>query len=111
MTDKQKQSINRIKSLFQTYFNGCYGVEPIASVPLSTLEVTDLQFDFEPEIKNKVGNEFENYDVALTVTLGRPGLLIGKMGRTIKELEDRFSTDDEKVKILIKESTLWQFIK
>jgi ribosomal protein S3 len=105
-TEKQKNTINRIKSLFVTYFDGGYQIDPISSHSLSSLRVTDLEFNFDPKINEKV-----KYDVSLTVTLGRPGLLIGMGGRTLNELEERFSTADEKVKILIKESRLWDFIK
>jgi len=48
--------------------------------------------------------------IQVNITLGRPGLLIGKAGSTIatleKYLEDRFSTN---IKIHIVESQMWNY--
>lgn len=62
----------------------------------SVLEITDV----DVKIKKKL--------VIVTVTLGRPGLLIGKMGRTIDALTEYLKKILERdVEILIKESKLW----
>lgn len=95
---KQKEQIRKLKSLFRTFFEGCYDVEPLYEYgfPISSLEITDLGFEFKDGLTE------------MTVTLGRPGLLIGKAGRTINELEKVLSEPDQKVKILIVESKLWR---
>lgn len=60
------------------------------------LEITDV----DVKIKKKL--------VTVTVTLGRPGLLIGKMGKTIDALKEYLENMIERdVEILIKESKLW----
>jgi ribosomal protein S3 len=66
----------QVKSLFETYFDGCYGVEPqILNGPNTySMGVCKLEYD---ETKN-----------ILTVHLRRPGLLIGKGGETINKLEE-----------------------
>ncbi len=47
-------------------------------------------------------------DVVVNITLGRPGLLIGKGGRTIDEITKGLSVWLEKpVKIKIKEHSVW----
>jgi len=81
---KQEKS-DRIKSSFETYFDGCYG------------------FDAQPNTSNtyKMGIcklEFNEDENSLTVHLRRPGLLIGKAGVTINNLEEYL-----KCKVKIKE--------
>lgn len=96
--EKQKEQIRKLKSLFRTFFEGCYEVEPLYEdgFPVSQMEITDLSFAFKDGLTE------------MTVTLCRPGLLIGKAGRTINELEKVLSEPDQKVKILIVESKLWR---
>lgn len=97
---KEEKIIKRLKGLFRTFFEGVGDwVQPITKNPIAIghMEITDLQFAFK-----------ENGLIELTVTLGRPGLLIGKGGRTIDALEEYLSDADNKVKILIIESTLWR---
>lgn len=61
-----------------------------------SLEITDVR------VKNKLCY------VVVTVTLGRPGLLIGKMGETIDDLTLYLEKIlEKKVLIKIKESKLW----
>ena len=96
---KQKEQIRKLKSLFRTFFEGCYETEPLYGengFPVSKMEITDLGFVFKDGVTE------------MTVTLGRPGLLIGKGGRTLFALEECLSDVDQKVKILIIESTLWR---
>lgn len=67
----EEQNSRRIKSLFITYFDGCYGV------------------DAEPNTANTFVMgvcklEYKNNE--LTVYLRRPGLLIGERGSTIDAL-------------------------
>jgi predicted transcriptional regulator len=66
----------KIKSLFETYFDGCYGVEPQVIGNPSTYSMGVCKLDYD-EKKNE-----------LTVHLRRPGLLIGKAGRTINRLKE-----------------------
>lgn len=81
---KQEKSI-KIKSLFTTYFDGCYNVDPQPNTTNTyVMGVCKLEFD-------EKNNE-------LTVHLRRPGLLIGKAGTIINELKKYLDC-----KILIKE--------
>lgn len=70
MKDKAKY----YKSLFITYFDGCYGVDPEPNTP-STFAMGVCKLEYSED------------DTKLTVHLRRPGLLIGKGGRTIDALQ------------------------
>lgn len=94
---EQKACINRFKHHFRSYFEGCYGVEPVVALLIKNLEITDLIF------------EFENKTLVATVVLCRPGLLIGKGGITIDGLNAYLLPDNMEVRI--KESKLWHQIK
>ena len=64
----------RIKSLFETYFDGCYGVDAQENVSNTyAMGICKLEYNDNKNI--------------LTVHLRRPGLLIGKQGRIIEEVE------------------------
>ncbi len=65
-----------IKSLFETYFDGCYGVEPQVLNNTSTYSMGVCRLEYI-ESKN-----------TLIVHLRRPGLLIGKGGETINKLKE-----------------------
>jgi len=68
-----KEKERRIKSLFFTYFDGCYGFEPTPGTSNTyTMGICSLEF-----------NENKN---CLIVSLRRPGLLIGKKGCVIDDL-------------------------
>lgn len=55
-----------------------------------------------------IGVATSKTDIVVTITLGRPGLLIGKGGRTIDEITKRLSDWLEKpVKIKINEYSVW----
>jgi hypothetical protein len=61
----------KIKSLFLTYFDGCYGHDANPNLPTTfAMGVCKLEY----------------IDNTLTVHLRRPGLLIGRGGRTIDTL-------------------------
>lgn len=62
------------KSLFLIYFDGCYGVDSELNVP-STYSMGVCKLEYV-KAENK-----------LIVHLRRPGLLIGKGGRTIEALQ------------------------
>ena len=73
---QESENSRRIKSLFLTYFDGCYGV------------------DAEPNTANTFAMgvckiEYKDNENKLVVHLRRPGLLIGKGGRTIDALSKR----------------------
>jgi ribosomal protein S3 len=72
---KRKKS-DSIKSLFETYFDGCYDVEPQELDNPSTFSMGVCKLDYSEK------------DNTLTVHLRRPGLLIGKAGRTINKLKE-----------------------
>ena len=71
----KREKSDSIKSLFETYFDGCYDVEPQELGAPSTFSMGVCKLDY---------NKKEN---TLTVHLRRPGLLIGKAGRTINNLK------------------------
>ena len=74
--EKKRGNSDRIKSLFETYFDGCYDVEPQYSDNPSTYSMGVCKLEFDDETNT------------LTVHLRRPGLLIGKEGRTINNLKE-----------------------
>jgi hypothetical protein len=64
-----------VKRSFETYFDGVYDIEPRPGVPGTySMGICKLEFDCESD--------------TLTVHLRRPGLLIGKAGRTINDLKE-----------------------
>jgi len=67
----ETENSRRLKSLFQTYFDGCYGVDAEPDTP-STFAMGICKLEYKE-------NELKVY-------LRRPGLLIGKGGRTIDAL-------------------------
>lgn len=67
---------DRIKSLFETYFDGCYDIQPQRQDNPSTYSMGVCKLDFDVKTNT------------LTVHLRRPGLLIGKGGRTIDKLKE-----------------------
>ena len=70
----ETEKAKRIKSLFETYFDGCYGVDAQENVS-NTYAMGICKLDY---------NDNKN---TLTVHLRRPGLLIGKQGRIIENVE------------------------
>jgi ribosomal protein S3 len=71
MKDKSKY----YKSLFLTCFDGGYEIEPEPNTP-STFEMGVCKLEYEEDSNT------------LNVHLRRPGLLIGKGGRTINTLDE-----------------------
>ena len=100
-SEEQLKRINFIKSIFKTYFDGCYMVDPvIENLPTSKLGITNIEFEFKGET------------LIMNVTLLRPGLLIGKGGRTINDLSDHLNNGEEKpVEVHITESKIWDRVK
>jgi len=71
----KREKSETIKSLFETYFDGCYEIDPHPNTSNTyTMGVCKLDYDEKKNI--------------LTVHLRRPGLLIGKHGNIITELEE-----------------------
>lgn len=73
-TDMNTGRSKSIKMSFETYFDGCYGVDP------------------EPNTSNTFqmgvcGLNFNEKNNTLTVHIRRPGILIGKSGVTIEKLK------------------------
>lgn len=66
---------NQYKSLFLTYFDGCYGIDAEPNTP-STFQMGVCKLEYFEETNT------------LMVHLRRPGLLIGKAGKTIDKLKD-----------------------
>ncbi|MDA3780330.1 MAG: KH domain-containing protein [Bacteroidales bacterium] len=98
----QIEAMNKFKSLFKIFFEGCndYG-DPIHEnyVPIRNFEITDLKFSFDQR------------KMIITIVLGRPGILIGKGGKTIDSLKEyingMFKEEFDEVKLNIQESKLW----
>lgn len=88
------------KSMIRVFFNGVKDENGSTYIPskgccnLDTLGITNLHF------KNLKGK------IILTITLERPGLLIGKSGSIIRKLVEYLSID-KPVEIKIIESKLW----
>ena len=73
-SENESENERKIKSLFETYFDDCYGVDAQQNTSSTyTMGIYQLNFD---EHKN-----------ILSVHLRRPGLLIGKQGSIIEAVE------------------------
>lgn len=81
------EKTENIKSSFITYFDGCFNMEPheLSRPNTYSMGVCKLDYDVEKNI--------------LTVHLRRPGLLIGKGGRTINDLKKWLECDIEIVEV------------
>lgn len=100
LTDEQKKKSKNLKRLFRLYFEGIpyetFGVEPIVSIPVRDFEITDIQFEFKKDM------------IDMIITLGRPGLLIGRKAETIDNLQVFLSErEGDKVRLIVNESKLW----
>jgi len=88
----------KIKTLFKLYFEGCdnSGYDAHEYIPIIKFGVTDLKFTKFPD------------KIEMMITLERPGLLIGKAGRTIDGVAAYLTRLlDIKVDIRIRESNIW----
>jgi predicted RNA-binding protein Jag len=103
-TKEQIKAINKFKSCFRIFFEGCTYeyIEQIyeTHIPIRNFEITNLTFDFP---KN---------DMIVTIRLENPGILIGKGGGTIDSLKeyitDVFNGQFKNVELNIVESKLWR---
>ena len=90
--------LNKTKRTFWNYFSD-FGEQ---NWKLPALGITNIEFEFGDKSK-------DIFDYEITVTLERPGLLIGKGGRTIDELTEILTEQLKgRVKIYINESSLWK---
>ena len=77
---------NDLKRSFEVYFDGCYGFEPQPDVPNTyAMGVCKL--------------EYEEQSDTLAVHLRRPGLLIGKAGKTINALTEHLGCNMKIVEV------------
>lgn len=95
-----KRKTFEIKNLFRTYFEGFYYdgsfiQEPIDPILIKNFEITDFTIDF-----------LEN-ETVINITLVRPGLLIGKGGKTIDGVRDYIRKFYASTRIHLIESNLW----
>ena len=99
-TQEQIKLINRLKVQFKIYFEGWEYEDPIGGnyIHISKFEITD--FDFK----------FKNNELIWKIILNRPGILIGKGGRTIDGLKEYLNSSNENwnIKIDLEESKLWR---
>jgi hypothetical protein len=103
--NKRIEKIKELKGSFRTFFEGISDLCPNVYdkyINVSTMEITNLEFNFLPK-----GNADKHF-IEMWVTLGRPGILIGKGGKTINALIEYLSDAEYEVRILIKESNLWR---
>ncbi len=77
---------NTEKSLFLTFFDGCYGVDPEPNTP-STYSMGVCKLEYI-EDKN-----------SLVVHLRRPGLLIGRGGECINRLSKHLDCNIEVIEV------------
>ena len=76
------------KSLFMTYFDGCYDIEPTPNTSNTySMGVCRLEFNYSRN--------------SLIVHLRRPGLLIGKGGIIIDSLKKHLGIDVEIIEVNI----------
>lgn len=94
---REKEMINRFKSYFHIYFEGIDCDDAIDPHLISTFGITGLRF------------EFKDGFLHIWVILERPGLLIGKGGKTIDGLNKWL--ESSKMIVHIKESKLWNYIR
>ena len=85
-----------LKRQFRMFFEGYEGYEAVVEIPIHKFGITDIQF-------NETDTATE-----MTITLERPGILIGRAGTVINQLKEYLSEHHgAPVKILIIESKLW----
>ena len=86
-----------LKTSFRIFFEGYDETDiPVIPVQICRFEITNITFE-------KVNGIIE-----MSITLVKPGLLIGKAGSTIDALKSYLSTDKRPVKVNIIESDLWR---
>lgn len=90
-----------IKMMFRCYFEGVgdweWGVTPVIDIPINKFEINDIQI-----------YKYKN-DIIMKIWLDRPGLLIGRKGRTIDGLQKYMSTSyGNNIIIQLNQSRLWK---
>lgn len=99
-TREQIEAINKFKSCFRIFFEGCYEFDQVYDnhVPIHKFGITNLKFDFSGK------------NMYIIIVSERPGLLIGKGGETIIALTNYMNKqfDNYTVHIDLKESKLWE---
>jgi len=101
-TAQQINRINLFKSYFLNYFEGIprENIDAICPMNVGSFGITNLDFDFKESL------------MVVTITLERPGILIGKAGTTIDGLIEYLNKGEkEKTEIKIIESNLWNYSK
>jgi hypothetical protein len=104
---REKRRYQSIKWSFRRFFEGWDdimedygsngGMDPIVDIPIKTFGITDISFKETDD------------NTEMTITLERPGILIGKAGQTINAVTEYVSKHEDKpIKILIIESKLWR---
>jgi|TARA_R110000851_G_scaffold145114_4_gene284446 ribosomal protein S3 len=79
---------NKYKSLFLTYFDGCYGFEPEPNLP-STYQLGVCKIEYTEETN------------VLTVHLRRPGLLIGRAGSLIDKVKKHLECEIDVIEVTL----------
>jgi len=94
---RQIEDQSSLKRQFKYFFEGWEGDGAIIDIPIHKFGITDIQFNETDEATE------------MTITLERPGILIGRAGTVINQLAEHLSNyHDFPVKILIIESKLWK---
>ncbi len=102
-----KDKKTSLKIAFRLFFEGY--TDPLDEFPI---ELTNQPIVDIPIHKFEIdGFEFFEFDegIVMRISLGRPGILIGKAGRVVNALQEHLTKQMEKnVKIYIIESKLWR---
>ena len=95
-TKKQQDSINNFLYHFRFYFEGNDYLPQIHETifPINRFEISNLEYEFDRDT------------LLVSITLQRPGILIGKVGRTIDGLNEYLKKFDIHVSG-IKECRMW----
>lgn len=87
-----------LKNSFRTFFEGCEDRDAVVPMLISTLGITNIKF------------KHTRRTITMIITLERPGLLIGKGGNTIKQLQRELSLGGYKeVKFRLIQSRIWDY--
>ena len=93
---RQIEDQRSLKNQFRYFFEGWEGDGAIVDIPIHKFGITDIKFNETDEATE------------MTVTLERPGILIGRAGTVINQLTTHLSEYHGcPVKVLIIESKLW----
>lgn len=101
-TKEQKQLANSVKARTRIYFDGYdYDEGMVEGITTNRLGISNFDFNFTKDT------------LVVTITLLRPGLLIGKGAQTIDDFTKSLNelSDDYEIVVDIIENRLWSVIR